>query len=303
VGLSLDEFRRTLRSHKLCFIGQTAEIAPADKKLYALRDVTATVPVLPLIVASIMGKKLAEGIDALILDVKTGDGAFMQREEDAIRLATRMVAIGKGMGKRVAAVITDMDEPTGSMIGNSLEIEESIRTLRGQGPKDLTDLSVELAAWMLVLTEVQPQLEAARAKVRGAIASGAGLELFRQVIEAQGGDPRICDDPSRLPHANHRHEIRAETRGFVQRIGARAVGEASMLLGAGRDTVADRIDPAVGIELGRKVGDAVDKGEVLATLHFNDPARRDSAVARLAGAFAISVEPTATPPLIHRVIE
>ncbi len=303
VGLSLDEFRRTLRAHRLSFIGQTVEIAPADKKLYALRDVTATVPVLPLIVASIMGKKLAEGIDALILDVKTGDGAFMQREEDAIRLATRMVAIGKGMGKRVAAVITDMDEPTGSMIGNSLEIEESIRTLRGQGPKDLTDLSVELAAWMLVLTGVQPQLEAARAKIRGAIASGAGLELFRRVIEAQGGDPRVCDDPARLPHADHRHEIRAETRGFVQRIGARAVGEASMLLGAGRDTVADRVDPAVGIELGRKVGDAVDKGEVLATLHFNDPARRDSAVAHLAEAFAVAVEPTATPPLIRRVIE
>ncbi len=303
VGLSLDEFRKTLRAHKLSFIGQTVEIAPADKKLYALRDVTATVPVLPLIVASIMGKKLAEGIDALILDVKTGDGAFMQREEDAVTLATRMVAIGKGMGKKVAAVITDMNEPTGHMIGNSLEIEESVLTLRGAGPKDLTDLSVELAAWMLVLTAVQPDLGAARARIRGAIASGAGLDLFRRVIEAQGGDPRVCDDPSRLPHASGRHEIRAKEAGFLHRIGCRAAGEASMLLGAGRNTVADRIDPAVGIELGRKVGDAVEKGDVLATLHFNDQARLDAALARLEGAFEIAADPVPPRPLVRQVIE
>ena len=303
VGLSLDEFRKTLGAHKLSFIGQTVEIAPADKKLYALRDVTATVPVLPLIVASIMGKKLAEGIDALILDVKTGDGAFMQREDDAVTLATRMVAIGKGMGKRVAAVITDMNEPTGRMIGNSLEIEESILTLRGQGPRDLTDLSVELAAWMLVLTGVQKDLEAARAKIHGAIASGAGIDLFRRVIEAQGGDPRVCDDPKLLPHASGRHEIRAQAKGFVHRIGCRAAGEASMLLGAGRNTVTDRIDPAVGIELGRKVGDSVDKGDLLATLHFNDQARLDAALARLSGAFEIAAEPVPPRPLIRRVIE
>jgi pyrimidine-nucleoside phosphorylase len=303
VGLSLDEFRNTLRAHKLSFIGQTAQIAPADKKLYALRDVTATVPVLPLIVASIMGKKLAEGIDALILDVKTGDGAFMQRQEDSILLAQRMVAIGKGMGKRVAAVITDMNEPTGLMIGNSLEIEEAILALRGQGPKDLTDLSVELAAWMLVLTSVQPNLEAARARIRGAISSGAGLERLRRVIEAQGGDPRVCDDPSRLPHASDRHEIRAEAKGFVHRIGCRAAGEASMLLGAGRNTVTDAIDPAVGIELGRKVGEAIDKGDVLATLHFNDRSRLDAALARLGPAFEIANDPVPPRPLVRRVIE
>ena len=303
VGLGLDEFRATLRAHKLCFIGQTVEIAPADKKLYALRDVTATVPVLPLIVASIMGKKLAEGIDALILDVKTGDGAFMQREEDAVTLASRMVAIGKGMGKRVAAVITDMNEPTGHMIGNALEIEESIRTLRGQGPKDLTDLSVELAAWMLVLTSVQPDLDAARAKIRGAIASGAGLDLFRRVIEVQGGDPRVCDDFSFLPHSSHRHEIRATAGGLVHRIGCRAMGEASMILGAGRNTVADKVDPAVGIELALKVGDAVSRGDLLATLHFNDQARLDAALVRLDGAFEIAAEPVPAHPLVRRVIE
>jgi pyrimidine-nucleoside phosphorylase/thymidine phosphorylase len=303
VGLGLDEFRSTLRAHKLCFIGQTVEIAPADKKLYALRDVTATVPVLPLIVASIMGKKLAEGIDALILDVKTGDGAFMQREEDAVTLATRMVAIGKGMGKRVAAVITDMNEPTGRGIGNSLEVEEAISTLRGQGPKDLTDLSVELAAWMLVLTAVQPSLEAARTKIRGAIATGAGLELFRRVIEAQGGDPRVCDDVSRLPHASGRHEIRAESTGFLHRVGCRAAGEASMILGAGRNTVADKVDPSVGIELGRKVGDAVETGDLLATLHYNDRSRLDAALARLKGAFDITAAPVPARALVRRVIE
>ena len=303
VGLSLAEFRATLRAHKLAFISQTAEIAPADKKLYALRDVTATVPVLPLIVASIMGKKLAEGIDGLILDVKTGDGAFMQREEDAVTLATRMVAIGKGMGKRMVAVITDMNEPTGHMIGNSIEIEEAILTLRGAGPKDLTDLSVELAAWMLVLGKTQPDLEGARAKIRGAIASGAGLELFRRVVEAQGGDPRVCDDFKFLPHASGRHEIRAQEQGFLRRIGCRAAGEASMLLGAGRNTVTDAIDPAVGIALGRKVGDAVERGDLLATLHYNDESRLEAALARLDDAFEITGEPVLPHPLVRRVIE
>jgi pyrimidine-nucleoside phosphorylase len=303
VGLSLEEFRATLRAHRLSFIGQTTEIAPADKKLYALRDVTGTVPVLPLIVASIMSKKLAEGVDALILDVKTGDGAFMQREEDAVTLASRMVAIGKGMGKRVAAVITDMNEPTGRMIGNSLEVEESIETLRGQGPPDLTDLSVELAAWMLVLAKTQPDLEQARARIRGAIASGAGLALFRRVIEAQGGDPRVCDDVSLLPHAKGRHEIRAQAKGFVHRIGCRAAGEASMLLGAGRTTVADRIDPAVGIALAKKVGDPVQKGDLLATLHFNEQPRLDAAIRRLDGAFEIAHSPVPSRPLVRRVIE
>ena len=303
VGLSLDEFRATLRKHRVSFIGQTKEIAPADKKLYALRDVTATVPCLPLITASIMGKKLSEGIDALILDVKTGDGAFMQRYEDSIALAERMVAIGKGMGKRVAAVITDMNEPTGLMIGNSLEIEESIQALRGGGPKDLVYLSVELAAWMLVLTRLQPDLEAGRTKIREALASGAGLEIFKRVIEAQGGDPRVCDDPSLLPHAANRREIRAESSGYLKEAACRAIGEASMLLGAGRDTVADAIDPGVGIVLGRKVGDAVDRGDLLATLHYNDEPRLDRALARLNGAFVVSSDPVVRPPLVLKVIE
>jgi pyrimidine-nucleoside phosphorylase len=303
VALSTEEFRRVLRAHHLCLIGQTEDLAPADRKLYALRDVTGTVPVLPLIVASIMGKKLAEGIDALILDVKTGDGAFMQREEDAQTLARRMVTIGKGMGKKCAAIITDMNEPTGLMIGNTLEIEESIVTLRGEGPKDLTDLSVELAAWMLVLTKVQPSLVDARAKIRGAIASGAGLEVFRKVIEAQGGDPRVCDDPSLMPHAAHRHEIRADKKGYLQRIACRAAGEASMILGAGRNTVADNVDHGVGIQLHRKVGDSVDSGEPLATLHYNDRAKLDAALARLDHGFEVDDGIVSPVPLFRQVIQ
>jgi thymidine phosphorylase len=207
------------------------------------------------------------------------------------------------MGKRVAAVITDMNEPTGLMIGNSLEIEESIRALRGDGPKDLVDLSVELAAWMLVLTRLQPDLEAGRRKIREALASGAGLEIFKRVIEAQGGDPRVCDDPSLLPHAAKRREIRAESGGYLKKAACRAIGEASMLLGAGRDTVADAIDPGVGIVLGRKVGDAVDRGDLLATLHYNDEPRLDRALARLSGAFVVSSDPVARPPLVLKVIE
>ena len=303
VGLSLDEFKATLRKHRVSFIGQTKEIAPADRKLYALRDVTATVPCIPLITASIMGKKLSEGLDALILDVKTGEGAFMQRYDDSIALAERMVAIGKDMGKRVAAVITDMNEPTGLMIGNSLEIEESIQALRGDGPKDLVDLSVELAAWMLLLSGLQPHLDAGRTKIREALASGAGLETFKRVIEAQGGDPRVCDDTRLLPHAAKRREIRAEAGGYLSRAGCRALGEASMLLGAGRDRVADAVDPGVGIVLGRKVGDAVDRGDVLATLHYNDEARLDRALARVDGAFVVSADPVVRPPLVLKVIE
>ena len=214
-----------------------------------------------------------------------------------------MVAIGKGMGKRVAAVITDMNEPTGLMVGNSLEIEESIQALRGEGPKDLVDLSVELSAWMLVLTGLRPTLDAGRDEIRTALASGAGLEIFKRVIEAQGGDPRVCDDTSLLPHASKRREIRAETKGFLARARCRAIGEASMLLGAGRDTVADVVDPGVGIVLGGKVGDAVDRGDLLATLHYNDETRLERALARLEGAFVVSEDRAVRHPLVLKVIE
>lgn len=302
VNLTIPEFRKMLRVHSLAFIGQTKEIAPADKKLYALRDVTATVPVQPLIAASIMGKKLAEGLDALILDVKTGDGAFMRSESDARSLAGRMVAIGKGMGKNVAAVITDMDQPTGLAIGNSLEMIEAIETLRGNGPSDLRDLSVELAAWMIFLSRVEPSLEAARVRASRAVESGVALAKLRSVIEAQGGDPRVCDESNRLVVAEKRHEIRAATSGYLHRAAALALGEASMLLGAGRQTVDDVVDHSVGIVLARKVGDKVAKGDLLATLFFRDETKRDAALARLEDAFAVSDVPKAPPQMIRGVM-
>jgi pyrimidine-nucleoside phosphorylase/thymidine phosphorylase len=303
VGLSLDEFRAVLRQSHLGLIGQTPEIAPADRKLYALRDVTSTVESRPLIAASIMSKKMAEGIDALVLDVKTGDGAFMVEEEDARALAEAMLAIGKGMGKKIVALITDMERPLGRTVGNALEIAECIETLQGKGPADLETLSVELAAWMLSLAGVAPSLDAARTRVRGALSSGAGLEKFQEVIALQGGDPRVCDDLSRLPRAAESVELRAESAGRVTGIACRAVGTAAMLLGAGRETVDSRIDPGVGFVLRKKVGDAVAAGDSLVSVHVNDRRRLDEALAMLRG--AIRVGPEAPPPrsLVRAVLQ
>jgi len=303
VGLSLDEFRAVLRKSHLGLIGQTPEIAPADRKLYALRDVTSTVESRPLIAASIMSKKMAEGIDALVLDVKTGDGAFMVKEEDSRALAEAMLAIGKGMGKKIVALITDMEQPLGRTVGNALEIVECIETLQGKGPEDLETLSVELAAWMLSLGGAAPTLDAARARVREALASGAGLRKFQEVIGLQGGDPRVCDDLSRLPRAAETVELRAESAGRVTGIACRAVGTAAMLLGAGRETVDSTIDPGVGLVLGKKVGDAVSTGEPLATVHVSDRRRLDEALAMLRRAIRIGPEAPAPRPLVHAVME
>ena len=303
VGLSLDEFRAVLRKSHLGLIGQTPEIAPADRKLYALRDVTSTVESRPLIAASIMSKKMAEGIDALVLDVKTGDGAFMVKEEDSRALAQAMLAIGKGMGKKIVALITDMEQPLGRTVGNALEIVECIETLQGKGPEDLETLSVELAAWMLSLGGAAPTLDAARARVREALASGAGLRKFQEVIELQGGDPRVCDDLSRLPRAAETVELRAESAGRVTGIACRAVGTAAMLLGAGRETVDSTIDPGVGLVLRKKVGDAVSTGEPLATVHVSDRRRLDEALAMLRRAIRIGPEAPAPRPLVHAVME
>ncbi len=303
VQLSLDEFRQVLRRCRLGLIGQTPEIAPADRKLYALRDVTATVESLPLISASIMSKKMAEGIDALVLDVKTGDGAFLTRIEDSRALARTMVEIGRGMGKRVAALITDMEQPLGKTVGNALEIAECVETLKGRGPRDLESLSVELAAWMLHLAGASASLEDARRRVRDALASGAGLQRFREVIELQGGDPRVCDDLGRLPAARERVEVKSGSEGRVRRIACRAVGRAAMLLGAGRETVDSRIDPAVGLVLHKKVGDLVLQGEPLLTVHVNDRSRLDEALAVLQAAVEVGPEAPPTVPLVHEVLD
>ena len=303
VGLSLKEFRETLRKCGLGLIGQTPEIAPADRKLYALRDVTATVESLPLIASSIMSKKMAEGIDALILDVKTGDGAFMKKFEDSKALAEAMVRIGRGMGKKVSALITDMEQPLGRTVGNALEVKESVETLQGHGPKDLESLSLELAAWMLHLGGIAPGLDTARTRVRDALASGAGLRKFQEVIGLQGGDPRVCDDTSRLPQARETIELRSEGEGRVAGIACRAVGQAAMLLGAGRETVDSRIDPAVGVVLHKKVGDPVREGESLMTLHVNERGRLEEATALLRQAVRIAREAPPATPLVRLVLD
>ncbi|HEY2942341.1 MAG TPA: thymidine phosphorylase [Vicinamibacteria bacterium] len=303
VGLSLKEFRQTLRKCGLGLIGQTPEIAPADRKLYALRDVTATVESLPLIAASIMSKKMAEGIDALVLDVKTGDGAFMKAFEDSKALAEAMVRIGRGMGKKVSALITDMEQPLGRTVGNALEVKESVETLQGHGPKDLESLSLELAAWMLHLAGITPGLDTARTRVRDALASGAGLRKFQEVIGLQGGDPRVGDDTSRLPQARETIELRSEAEGRVAGIACRAVGQAAMLLGAGRETVDSRIDPAVGVVLHKKVGDPVREGETLMTLHVNERGRLEEATRLLRQAVRVAREAPPATPLVRLVLD
>jgi pyrimidine-nucleoside phosphorylase len=302
VQLSLGEFREVLKKCRLGLIGQTPEIAPADRKLYALRDVTSTVESLPLISASIMSKKMAEGIDALVLDVKTGDGAFLTKFEDARTLARTMVDIGRGMGKKVAALLTDMDQPLGRTVGNALEIAECVETLKGRGPTDLESLSVELAAWMLSLSGAAPTLEDARRRVRDALSSGAGLRKFQEVIELQGGDPRVCDDLSRLPAARERIEVLPPREGRVRRIACRAVGRAGMLLGAGRETVDSRVDPAVGLVLHKKVGDLVLPNEPLITMHVNDRSRVDEARAVLEAAVEIGPEAPPSVALVREVL-
>jgi pyrimidine-nucleoside phosphorylase len=303
VGLSLDEFRAALRHTGLGLIGQTAQIAPADRKLYALRDVTATVESLPLIAASIMSKKMAEGIDALVLDVKTGDGAFLKSFDESRALAQAMVRIGSGMGKKVVALITDMEQPLGRTVGNAVETAECIETLKGRGPRDLESLSLELAAWMLVLGGVTASLEPARMRVRAALTSGAGLRKLQEAIEQQGGDPRVCDEPWRLPRARETVELLAEEDGRVARLGCRAIGHAAMLLGAGRETVDSRIDPAVGIVLRKKVGELVMPGEPLLTVHLNERRRLDEAMNLLRSAVVVAREASPPGPLIKDVLQ
>jgi pyrimidine-nucleoside phosphorylase/thymidine phosphorylase len=302
VRLSLARFKRVLGECGLGLIGQTPEIAPADRKLYALRDVTATVESLPLISASIMSKKMAEGIGALVLDVKCGDGAFLRTREEAGALATTMLGIGRGMGKKVAALITDMEQPLGRTAGNALEVAECVETLKGRGPKDLESLSVELAAWMVRLSGLAATLDAARARVREALASGAGLERFRKVIELQGGNPRVCDDPALLPRSRDTHVVRSERDGRVARLAARAFGHATMLLGGGRETLDSAIDPAVGFVFHKKVGDPVAVGEPILTVHLGPASRREAALALVTQAILVAPEAPPRGPLVLDVL-
>jgi pyrimidine-nucleoside phosphorylase len=296
--LSLGEFRRVLAKCGLGLIGQTQEFAPADRKLYALRDVTATVESLPLICASILSKKLAEGIGALVLDVKTGSGAFMKKLEDSRALADRMVEIGTACGKKVRALITDMNQPLGNAVGNALEVIECLEALKGRGPRDLVELSRELTAHLFVLGGVEKSQEGARARFDSILASGKGAEKFAEVIAAQGGDERVVEDYSRLPAAEHEESFVASEDGYLSGLEAETIGRASMVLGAGRERLDSVIDPAVGLVLEKKVGDAVEAGERICTLFVNDRSRLQEAKRLLAAAIKIAPQPVAPGKLI-----
>jgi pyrimidine-nucleoside phosphorylase/thymidine phosphorylase len=299
VDLPAERFVELVRDLGLGLIGQTARIAPADKKLYALRDVTATVESIPLIAGSIMSKKLAEGIDALVLDVKVGRGAFMKTLPEARKLAGTLAAIGRSMGKRVTALLTAMDQPLGLAVGNALEVVESIACLRGGGPADLREVTVALTAEMVLLAGLAPDLPGARARVERAIADGSGLARLRAIVEAQGGDPRTVDDPGLLPRAAEVLPVPARAAGVVEAIDAEAVGLAAMALGAGRARVEDRIDPAVGVVLAAKVGDRVERGQPLCHVHRNPTGETQASVAaRLDAAYRIGPGPAPTTPLV-----
>jgi pyrimidine-nucleoside phosphorylase len=302
VHLKLPEFRRVLTLTRCALIGQTPEIAPADKKLYALRDVTATVESPYLITASIMSKKMAEGIDALVLDVKTGDGAFMKRQEDAEYLAELMVETGTRMGKKIVALITDMEQPLGRKIGNTLEVEECVEVLHGGGPADLRELSLELSAWMFVLGGRSKSVDEGRELAAEMIASGRARDTFREVIRLQGGEAKIVDDPGLLPRARHTAHLPAKRSGYVTAIRCEQVGVASMTLGGGREKKEDSIDPGVGLVLEKKIGDAVKAGENLCTIHYNLDARLVPATRLLAESFEIGDQALARLPLVRKII-
>jgi pyrimidine-nucleoside phosphorylase len=307
VHLDLSEFRRVLGRVGFAMMGQTAEIAPADKKLYALRDATETVESIPLIVASIMSKKLAAGLGALVLDVKTGSGAFMRDEGRARALARALVRTGHSCGVRTEALLTDMSQPLGLAIGNANEVQECILIMRGESndeARDVRDLSLELAARMVALSGVASSLEEARAKVRRALESGAALERFRRNVEAQGGDPRVCDDPGRLSDLTVR-EVRVESEhaGYVVSVDAAEVGRAVAAVGGGRARVEDRIDPAVGYLARARVGQQVSAGEPLGLLYCRPGAAGDAAAARVRAAYVVGDEaPEHVPELIKEVI-
>ncbi|HET8539336.1 MAG TPA: thymidine phosphorylase [Anaeromyxobacter sp.] len=301
VDLPVDRFRALVRDVGACLVGQTARLAPADRRLYALRDVTATVESIPLIASSIMSKKLAEGIDALVLDVKVGRGAFMKRLDDARALARTLAAIGRGMGKRVSALLTAMDQPLGRTVGNALEVVETIELLRGGGPPDLREVTVELTAEMLVLGGAAGDRDAARARVAAAIADGRGLAKLEEIVTAQGGDAAAIRDPDRLPRAPRTFDVPAPAAGHVVGIDAEAVGLAAVALGAGRARVEDRVDPAVGIVVHRKIGDRVERGEPLCTVHEGDRSEpRDRVAARLATAWRVGPAPRPAPLVLER---
>jgi pyrimidine-nucleoside phosphorylase len=299
-NLSIAEMKASLASIGCALIGQTADIAPADKKLYALRDVTATIECIPLISASIMSKKIAEGVNALVLDVKTGRGAFMKTESDARALARTMVGIGQAAGVNTQAVITAQNWPLGRAVGNANEVIECLEVMKGRGPVDLIGLSLELSERMLVAAGVAKTRGDARALCRKAIDSGEALEKFRAIIERQGGDPRVVDDYERLPSAPEQWVVKAGSAGFVTLLDAGLIGRATVALGGGRDRVEDAIDPGVGIMIRATVGDSVRPGDAILELRYRDPSRLAAALSLVHGAVRVEGEP---PPARRLIIE
>lgn len=301
VELSEQDFIKQVAEEKLVIVGATRDVAPADKKIYALRDVTDTVDSIPLIASSIMSKKLASGTDALVIDVKTGAGAFMKTEDSAVKLAKALVAIGKQAGLKCEAVISDMNQPLGSKIGNTLEIEETLDLLKGKGPKDLLELVLKLGSRMVVMGQQAASLAEARAKLEQTIADGSALARFKAMIKAQHGDPNVVDDYSLMPHAKYQIEYPAQKGGVIAKLTADEIGMASMLMGGGRQKADDQLDYAVGIELHKKIGDSVQKGESIMTIWSN---REDIDDVKELLDQAVAIKESAQQPtLIHETIE
>ena len=300
--LSTEDFARIVKDVGTCMIGQTKDIAPADKRIYALRDVTATVESIPLIVASILSKKLAEGIDGLVLDVKVGRGAFMKDEARATDLATKLVRVGTRAGKKVVAILTRMDVPLGKAVGNANETREAFEVLHGQGPADLVECTLVLGAEMLVLGGRAKDITEATTKLREAIANGAAVRVMERMVEAQGGDPSVVGNPGLLEVAKEIVEVRAPRAGFVTAVDALAIGLAGVAMGAGRTRADQAVDPAVGIELDAKPGEAVQVGQVLARLFVRKQSDADALVERIAGAFSFGEKaPEALPLVVTRI--
>src|SRR5215472_12784461 len=304
VNLSAAEMHKVLAACGACMIGQTATIVPADKKMYALRDVTGTVESPALICASIMSKKLAEGIDALVIDVKIGSGAFMKQEASAAHLAQLMVETGERMGKKVVALLTDMDQPLGSAVGNALEVIECVDVLKGGGPDDLKNLTLELSAWMFYLGARTRSVVEARKLSQALIASWAAFKKFAEMVRLQGGDERVLEKTALLPTARNTMDVKSAAGGCVTRMDCEKIGLASLVLGGGRSTKEDVIDPAVGVMVRKKIGDKVAVGETLCTLHYDSNTQLEGSRALIEASYTVSAAPLLKKaPLIHRIIQ
>jgi len=301
VELSNEQFVKQVNDIKMAVIGQSGNLTPADKKLYALRDVTGTVPSIPLIASSIMSKKIAAGADAIVLDVKTGDGAFMKTLEESEALAHAMVKIGNNVGRKTMAIISDMSQPLGYAIGNALEVKEAIDTLKGEGPEDLQELCYTLGSQMIVVSGKAESIEEARKMLVEVVQNGSALEIFKKFIEAQGGNPAVVDDPSLLPQAKYKIDVASKQSGYISKMEADDIGIAAMLLGAGRATKESTIDLSVGLVLQKKVGDAVEIGDTIVTIHTNS-LDVENVIQKLYAHIEISEEKVEAPQLIKTVI-